>query len=404
MTNTKLIPTEPEHLRYGGSTAARTMNCKAWRKLADTLGNTDDDSEFAQEGNVLHDAMEAIYIQGREPIECIGMKYKDATLTHDLYVEKLLPAVAAVEEIMEKYDINDETYLCESKTVITEGLAGGTADLLGEGKLVEPDETYIIALVLDYKFGYNSVSPKLNEQMFSYSGGAMLTKGSDMLFLEADIIIFAIVQPNDQGPDWETWEADPEAVETWTDMYQLAIADAESCDIDDIDNYKTGDWCKYCPAAKAVKCPKKNGVAAQARMMDITSTEELEAAMVIADDVITWGKAVKTKMHEALEAGTIVSSNWKLVPKRATRVWNDPNAAMKMVRLAKKIKLEQATTSALKSPAQMEKLCKAIDYDFAKFEELISKVSSGTTLAAAEDERSAVPSVAGLAEALEQVT
>ena len=44
----------------------------------------------------------------------------------------------------------------------------------------------------------------------------------------------------------------------------------------------------------------------------------------------------------------------------------------------------------LKSPAQIEKLCKELKYPFKDFAAMASKISSGTTLAPASDKRPAV--------------
>jgi 3-hydroxyisobutyrate dehydrogenase-like beta-hydroxyacid dehydrogenase len=84
-----------------------------------------------------------------------------------------------------------------------------------------------------------------------------------------------------------------------------------------------------------------------------------------------------------LEAGVEVPG-WKLVPKRATRQWVNEGAALTA--------LTEAGCSAtelteLKSPAQVEKVLKK--HKIAMPENLITAVSSGDTLATADDPRPA---------------
>ena len=66
------------------------------------------------------------------------------------------------------------------------------------------------------------------------------------------------------------------------------------------------------------------------------------------------------------------------------------------MRKAKKIKLEQGFDYKLKSPAQLEKVCKELGVDFKQYDKLISKVTTGTTLALESDKRPASLPIAGL--------
>jgi len=107
-----------------------------------------------------------------------------------------------------------------------------------------------------------------------------------------------------------------------------------------------------------------------------------------------WIKAVKKLAHEQAEAGVKIEG-YKLVNKRATRVWNDVEAVMKKVRLAKKLKINEACDIKLKSPPQLEKLCKTKKVDFKNYSDYITAVSTGTTLVKEDDKRpEALPNLA----------
>jgi len=58
----------------------------------------------------------------------------------------------------------------------------------------------------------------------------------------------------------------------------------------------------------------------------------------------------------------------------------------------------------LKSPPQMEKVCKTKKVDFKKYEDLFSSVSSGTTMAHADDKREAALPITQMADAIAQLT
>jgi hypothetical protein len=88
--------------------------------------------------------------------------------------------------------------------------------------------------------------------------------------------------------------------------------------------------------------------------------------------------------QQLLEAGVDVPG-WKLVPKRATRQWVNDNLAFNTL-------FDEGLTDAelteMKSPAQIEKVLKK--HKIAMPEGLITSVSTGSTLASADDPRPAV--------------
>jgi hypothetical protein len=84
---------------------------------------------------------------------------------------------------------------------------------------------------------------------------------------------------------------------------------------------------------------------------------------------------------------------WKLVQKRASRKWSDEEAVEKKLKALKISLMDAKERPTLKSPAQIEKLCKAEGKDFTKLADLVVSESSGTTLAPASDKRPAVVSL-----------
>jgi hypothetical protein len=136
---------------------------------------------------------------------------------------------------------------------------------------------------------------------------------------------------------------------------------------------------------------------------DSTELASLNEAMSMVDEVESWVRAVRKLAHEQAELGVKIDG-WKLVAKRATRVWNDEEAVASIFKKARKLKQADYQNVKMKSPAQIEKVCKQKDVDFSKFEEYISSVSSGSTLAHEEDKRPELPlSVNGLSAVIDRL-
>lgn len=380
------------HLKFGGSTAARTMNCPAWLTLADSApAQVEGKNEPADLGTMLHNCMEEIYGCDDEELEPRshapilleeGREYNGQHLTQDLVNDKLLPAIECVEKMLNELDIDD--WNVEPFVKIDEDI-GGSIDMLA----ISADKKTV--LVLDYKFGFNSVAVKDNDQLKFYALAAACDDSTREWFDQCETITLAIVQPNDDGDDMQTWSMDMDALDNFESEYIAAVEASEEPDA----MPKSGSHCKYCPAMTT--CPVKTGAALKATRINELTADKLAEYLPLAAEVTAWAKEVNKMAHEQLELGTAIKG-YKLVNKRASRVWNDKDAVESKIRKAKKIKLEDGFDMELKSPAQLEKKCKELKIDFDTYGEFISSVSSGTTLAKESDKRPAAIPVQGLAQ------
>ena len=379
-----------KHYKYGGSTAGRVLQCPAWIKLAESMPDKDraDGNIHADRGTLLHDAIEQMLkTDDIDPMSFIGERLNDAELTEDDIREALIPAYNAYLDYADQENIQGE--LLEVTMQIDEEV-GGTADFIGLN-----DDTIYIG---DWKFGYNTVDPEENPQGLFYAMCLAEDERYSRLWEGRDKLKIFIGQPANalEGKDIiQVYETTRERLNRFTDEYLSAL------DNQDKDNQVTGSYCQYCPATPI--CPEKTGLARKALMLDPKSQEAeiLEQALEIADEVEAWAKQVKNFAHQQMELGLKVKG-FKLVDKRATRKWTDEDAVLAMVKKARKIKLEEATTSKLMTPAQLEKVFSKKEVDFNKYEAYISKVSSGTTLAKASDKRPEAVPVAALADAIKK--
>ena len=114
------------------------------------------------------------------------------------------------------------------------------------------------------------------------------------------------------------------------------------------------------------------------------NVDDLAAALDKIEVLEGWIKDAREMAQTLLENGVDVPG-YKLVAKRAARQWTDEAAALTALAEAG-CSAEELTE--LKSPAQVEKLLKKRKIDMP--EGLITSVSSGNTLASADDPRPAV--------------
>jgi hypothetical protein len=146
----------------------------------------------------------------------------------------------------------------------------------------------------------------------------------------------------------------------------------------------SGDHCRWC-AAKSI-CPLVNGAVERAKRENIKGVNifRLSEALASIELLEGWIRDAREMAVELLEAGVEVPG-WKLVPKRATRQWVDEYAALGALLNTGAFASHELTE--LKSPAQVEKMLKK--HKIAMPENLITAVSSGDTLATADDPRPA---------------
>ena len=358
------------HLPIGTSSVHRLIVCHASlsrSKLAPDLGS----SGAADEGTLLHTVMENMTAE-----EQVGKTtYKGLVFTDDMLVDQIKPAIAATEKLLDMIDADE--LILEQFVQLIPDVAGGTLDMIA----VSRDEKTV--LLNDYKFGYNGVDVENNMQILMAAASAATDPVTKEVFSKAERFIGAITQPKVHGDTSPTWEFNKGDIAEFSFNLGTAMAGADR----DIPLAVAGDHCKYCKAAPF--CDEKKLAARSALLLDKTQEADLVEALAMVDEVEAWAKDVKKAAHQLLEQGAEVKG-WKLVQKRATRRWTDPAAVEDKIRKAKKIKLEQGFKMELKSPPQIEKLCKQIGYPFEGFNELVASVSSGTTVAPESDKRPAV--------------
>jgi hypothetical protein len=367
----------------GGSTAKRVINCPGSVALVQKMPPKPS-SKYADEGTLLHDTI-AEHLATLKPLESfIGKKYEDQVLTQDLIDDKLVPALAALDEIDPKQEM---TYEVETRVGFGDLLPGvfGSTDFVG--RLGNK------AVVLDWKFGDGVVvTAEENEQLMFYAAAAMRTTALQWAFEGATEIECVIVQP----PMIRRWTTTPERIAQFEHQLFKAVKAAEQPDA----GLKAGDHCRWC-AAKPV-CPQMTGAVDRALQVQL---KEIDAATLgqylkNADVLEGWITDLRALAFQMLEKNIPVPG-YKIVQKQARRQWADETKAIAALHDMGVPRGELFSPEEIRSPAQIEKVLKK--RKLALPDDLVKSVSSGTTLASEDDSRPAVLQLGDLRAAISKL-
>jgi hypothetical protein len=353
----------------GGSTAKRVINCPGSVALVAQMPPKPS-SVYADTGTLLHNVIADVLDGKATPQDFLGAVHADVTLDQDLIDRKLLPALAALNEI-------DPDTIMEFETEVVVGFGDllpgvfGSADIVGR----IGDTAYIV----DWKFGDGvAVDVEENPQLMFYAAAAMRTPAAQWAFEGATKVELVIVQP----PYVKRWETTPRRIQLFEKELMQAVKVAQRPDAPLVQ----GDWCRWC-AAKAV-CPIMTGAADRAMVAALKSVDVADVSdyLKMADQLEGWIKEVRALAMQTLEAGLPVPG-YKLVPKRAVRQWVDEDKALDAMR-EMGLDTKELVETKLLSPAKVEKVLKK--YKFALPTDHAVAISSGNTLATEDDPRPAV--------------
>jgi len=348
----------------GGSTAKRVINCPASVALVAKMP-PQLESEHAARGTLLHTAIAKI-LDGDTNV--IGDTYKEQVLTQELYDEKIVPALEALnaidpEQIME--------YAVESRVGFGDFLPGvfGSTDLLGR----IGDR----AVVLDWKFGDGVVvDAEENPQLLFYAAAAMRTAEVAWVFKDVKEIECIIVQP----PMVKRWVTTPARVQE----FEQELAYAVRLSTWPSPPMQSGDHCRWC-TAKPI-CPQMTGAVERALKVQLADLPKEQIALQLqqAGVIEDYLKDLRALAQRMLENDQPVPG-FKLVAKRGTRQWTEEQKVVEWA-TEKGLGINDLWETKLKSPAQIEKVIGKKEFP----SELVVSVSSGNTLAPDSDPRPAV--------------
>ena len=351
----------------GGSTAKRVINCPGSVALVQKMPPKPS-SEHADRGTLLHNAISEI-LEGRPDV--IGLQYQNQVLTQELFDEKIVPALKALDDVDPTQNM---VYEVETRVGFGDLLPGvfGSTDLVGR----VGDR----AVVLDWKFGDGVVVDAVeNDQLMFYAAACMRTESAQWAFAGATEVELIIVQP----PMIKRWVTTKERIKQFELDLVQAVKAAQKPDA----KLQHGDHCRWC-AAKPV-CPKMTGAVDRALQVQLKEidVDMLGKYLKNADLLEEWIKDLRGLAMQLLEKSLPVPGH-KLVPKQARRQWSDETKALAALHDMGVPRAELLKPEELLSPAQAEKVLKK--RKMALPDDLVVSVSSGTTMAPESDPRPAV--------------
>jgi len=350
----------------GGSTAKRVMNCPGSVALVQKMP-PQPSNKYADEGTLLHNVIAEIVMTDKHPEEFLHTKYNDQVLTLDLIDNKLVPALAALDVI----DPNKEMEI-EAETRV--GFGDLLPDVFGSTDLIGRIGSR--AVVLDWKFGDGvAVEVEENPQLMFYAAAAMRTEETKWAFKDVEEIEMVIVQP----PQVKRWVTTPARIAQFEKDLVKAVKLAQQPNAE----LKIGDHCRWC-AAKPI-CPQMTGAVDRALKTSIDGLDAptISAYLKNADMLEQWITDLRALALQMLDSGARLPE-YKLVAKRAIRQWTDEDKA-KVALFAFGLTESEVMETSIISPAKAEKALKKRKQ--ALPDDLVVAISSGNTLASADDPR-----------------
>lgn len=371
------------HAALGASSAYRWMKCAGSVALSKDVPRKD--TVFSKEGTAAHALGELSLKEGFMPNRWLHKVIEDVEVTPDMVaaVEVYVGYIQGLEAF--GFDVQLEHRFSLDKLE-------PPAPMFGTSDCVAFNPSSRVLVVADYKHGAGvAVEVEDNPQLKYYALGALLSMPPGTV---VDSIRMAIVQPrapHKDGPIRE-WSC---SVEQLLDFAEELIAAAHRTTESNAP-LASGKHCRFCPAQPM--CPELHRemqlVAADEfnnkPLVDprLLTPDQLSAILEKADIIEDWLRSIRQHVQTQLESGTDVPG-WKLVPKRASRVWVSEQA-VKEYAASQQLEFEELYELKLKSPAAIEKIVGKKNLP----KELVSSVSSGYTLAPASDPRPAVTNVA----------
>jgi hypothetical protein len=382
------------HSRFGGSVAARILNCPASVGLvAKTPANLIAPSAYAERGVALHAAM-ALLLADDPPLlveSLVGRTFDAYAVTRDDVENALRPALTYANSLL---DAGAEYYL--EHRVVFPGIAGayGTLDLLAH-----VDRTIHLA---DFKFGsgvlVRALSPAdddpdadvLNSQLLYYAAAARFSLPE--FFAGVENIVLTIVQPQSIEPDDAEMVSSVMVTHAELDEFIAAYRTACTEALAESPRLERGPHCRFC-AARPI-CPAHTAplldlavFAQRAPLFAAPPPKELYLKLLadglnLLDSVKDIRTALRDQAKRALECGDAVPG-YTLTAGRAERRWRDDERTTIAALTSLGLTRDDVVSEELRSPKQVEIRAKARGLKAPS--ELIVSHRSGVSLVRAEN-------------------
>ncbi len=370
---------ENPHAVLSPSSSSRWMACAGSVILE--AGEPNDDNEYSKEGSLAHAVAAHCLEKGINATDILSLTFrgKREVVPDDMrdYVQEY---VDYVREKAEGAELMVEQGL-DLSSLTGEKEAYGTADAI----ILKDKRLHLI----DFKYGYRSVSAQENSQLRMYGLAA-----SDVFSLLADIEEFelCIYQPRIGNIDSEVVSIE-EMKKFEQKVREAAERVAQARKSNSLDGFlHTGSQCKNCRARH--KCSKLISEVQEETLVDFSDETQtalpepvdLAKAGAKLELIEAWMKGVRTKIEAELFSGRPVKG-WKLVEgKKGNREFIDEEEVVESLGRCG-IAKGKLYASKLLTPAKVEKLLKGNAKALEVFPGLYSQKAGKPGVAPRSDKR-----------------
>lgn len=337
----------------------RWSACPGSVRLSEGIASTS--SVYAEEGTKAHE-LASLLLLG-EKVDIPDEEMADAI---DVYVTDMLNRAKGNKlHVEHRFDLSKVHPGCF-----------GTADCV----IWDAKRRHLI--VADFKYGAGiPVEVKDNKQLRFYGLGALVDLG-----YPARTVELVVIQPRCYHPEGPVRSETIDAIDMLdfkVDLIQFAKATE-----DPNAALKSGEHCKFCPAAGVCPLLHEQALAAAKTVFSPAASYDpakLADALRLAPVLKAWASSVTEFAYAEAEQGRC-PPGYKLVAKRANRKWRDEPAAIQALTKAGLGEPELYGEPSLKSPAAIEKHLGKKEF-VAVAGDLVVSESSGHTLAPLDDKR-----------------
>lgn len=389
------------HVRLGGSKAHRWLACPASPRLEEEAG-PQPSNDAADEGTAAHELLETALTLGRNPQDALGKKIKVERDGQEPKEFEVTRDMADAVEVAWNWVNNAKSVASDAVLLLEQRVnldsLNAPEPMSGSADVIMLIPSLKLMIVFDYKHGKGKlVEVKGNKQTRYYGLGALLSLRPDQV-KGIEKVQMVIAQPrmyHADGPVRSETIDLGELLDFSADIYDAAVAAQ-----DPHAKAVPGDHCGFCAAAGS--CPARADRALAVAQEEFTvvtdfgkgeklthrSNDEITAALAVVQPKLailaSWVKEAEALLYARAVSGQQIPGK-KLVPKRATRVWNDLEKVKEWALLdAGLSESDIYTVPELKSVAQIEAVVGKKNLP----KDLVASVSSGYNLV---DESSSKP-------------
>ena len=348
---------QEHHARFSPSKLSRILTCTGSilleeKALRDDLIQAEQQSSYAAEGTRKHDLVaQALLAYKQGHLINIDDSESDVQECFDYAIMQLATGK------------HTEIYGIELPVSLEDDDCTNIKDVYGTVDCVILDNTNFVVHIIDWKFGYNKVSVKDNQQLLAYAAG-VYKHASAYINVYDYTYKLHIVQPAIEHHD--SINVSILYLNDWMNATRNTLKQIQQNNTSYTPSIDTCKWCRVAPICKANHA--YNMLLAEQVFTAYTAISDDNDDLIepgIFNNILDKGKQFKnylTIIHDYIQEQLTVKGSfpgYKLVAGKTMRKWIDEKAVDEWIEKDCVIDTTDIYEVKMKSPAKLEKLCKS---------------------------------------------